>query len=161
MKLQLYGYCAVWHVEGAAGTEFELPDGRVERFAPTAFDRTLARGHDVRCDLLHNSELRLAYVSDGTARLWADAVGLRYEIDLLGEHARVARELVASGHIRGASSSFFGCESREFTEGGRRVLEHTEVHLVAFALTGCPAYRATSAAIRGGAPFEPEVGEQL
>ena len=160
MKLQLYGYAAVWHVEGDAGTEYILADGTVERFAMTAFDRALTRGCDVRADLLHNGELRLGYIGDGTVRLSVDAVGLRYEIDLSNELAELVRQMVAARTLRGASVRFREREAREYVERGRRVLEHTDVRLEAFSPVRYPAYTATTCAVRGAA-FEPEEGEQI
>ncbi|MBP3954014.1 HK97 family phage prohead protease [Gemmata sp. G18] len=168
---ELYGLACPFYRPDAPGTEYELPTGQweqygaeplYERFAPTAFDRVLRLRRNVRCDLLHNGEIRIGYTEDGVVRLWVDEVGLWYAADLsrcTGAHQ--LRELIASRSLRGASVRFIPREYRVFTEGGRRILEHTEVHLEAFSPVSSPAYTATTVGVRGGHPFEPIEGEQL
>ena len=68
---ELYGLAApFFDPADPAGTTYLMEDGRVERFGPTAFDRTLSRRRDVRCDFEHRGLIRLGYTGDGTVRLW-------------------------------------------------------------------------------------------
>ncbi|AWM40272.1 Caudovirus prohead protease [Gemmata obscuriglobus] len=157
---ELFGLVCPFYRAGDAGTEYELADGRFERFAPSAFERTLSRRRDVRCDLLHNGEIRLGYTSDGTVRLWTDAAGLWCSVRLTGAGGAYVRELVAGRTLRGASVSFYPRASRSFTVGGKRVLEHLDVDLVAFSPVASPAYLATTVTVRG-APLEVLEGEML
>jgi len=158
--MELFGIACPFYRAGDPGTEYELESGEWERFAPTAFDRALRRSN-VRCDLLHNEIIRLGYTGDGTVRLWADADGLHFAVDLArGGDGLYVAGLVADGMLRGASVSFYPRESRRFTDGGRRVVEHLDVDLVAFSPVRTPAYTATSVAVRG-VTLQPIEGAQL
>ncbi|VTR91854.1 Marine sediment metagenome DNA, contig: S01H1_L03343 (Fragment) OS=marine sediment metagenome GN=S01H1_10112 PE=4 SV=1: Peptidase_U35 [Gemmata massiliana] len=167
---EIYGIACPFYQPGDPGTEYEMTADRwraygdeslVERFAPTAFDRTLQR-RDVRCDLFHNNEVRVGYTSEGSVKLSVDRVGLRYVIDLSRcQSPYQIRELLALRSLRGASVSFYSRSSRQFVENGRRILEHLVIDLDSFALVRHPAYLATTVEIRGGRPFEMIEGEQI
>lgn len=64
-----------------AGTEFELWDNTFERLMPGCFQNAVAERDDVRGLFNHNPSYLLGRLSAETVRLFAEAGGLRYEID--------------------------------------------------------------------------------
>jgi HK97 family phage prohead protease len=95
----VHGYAAVYNVLS------EDLGGYKERIAPGAFSGVLDA--DVRALLNHNPDEVLGRTRSGTLRLFDEAKGLRFELDLpdspLGENMRSA---ISRGDIDGASFRF-------------------------------------------------------
>lgn len=154
----LAGYAARYYRADDPGTEYrvKLPDGRelAERIMPGAFDRA-AKDDDVRALFNHDPNALLGRTGAGTLRLYADAVGLRYEVDPPDtEVGRHVVELIRRGDLTGSSFGFVA-ERQAFPEhAGRRVRELHAVRLLDVGPVVYPAYGAASVGLRaddGGA----------
>ncbi len=125
-----------------------------ERFAPTAFDRALAAGPDIRALWNHNSDFPLGRTRNGTLRVDKDARGVRFE--LTPPATSWGADAVASirrGDVSGMSFGF--AAKREngdtWTKGGADgIAERTvlDAHLVELSPVTFPAYPATDVAVR-------------
>lgn len=123
----------------------------VERIAPTAFDRTLGEGADVRALLNHDPNWILGRNTAGTLTLKTDKRGLFAEITPPdNERGRYVIDAVTRGDIHGMSFSFRTMEDRwTFKKGAdpdeRELLD---VDLFDVGPTPFPAYPATTASAR-------------
>jgi HK97 family phage prohead protease len=146
----IVGYAAVYHREGESGTEYQLWDDYYERIQPGAFDRALQEKQDVRGLFNHSSDNVLGRTTSGTMRLIADAVGLRYEIDL--PDTQTARDLATSierGDVSGSSFAFtVVSEQIERSDDGPTYRNITDVNLFDVGPVTFPAYEATTSGIR-------------
>lgn len=148
----IVGYGAVFYRSDRPGTEYELARDMVERIAPSAFDSAMGRQDDVRALFNHDSNFVLGRTSAGTARMFTDKIGLRYEIDLPDTQA--GRDIAVSidrGDITGSSFAFVPASSgvEWTTEDGRDVRTITDLELLFdFGPVTYPAYDGTSSAIR-------------
>jgi HK97 family phage prohead protease len=134
--------------DGTPGTQYELFDGVVERFAPGAFDDHLKTSPDVVALYNHDPSIVLGRTPN-TLRLQADATGLHYEVDLPDTTA--ARDLkvsVSRGDIKGSSFAFVPTDV-EWTQDG-----NTDVRLIRGAKVfdvspvTKPAYGGSSVGLR-------------
>ena len=135
----IVGYAAVFYDPADAGTEFEVEPGVFERIMPGAFDGAVRAG-GVRAMAMHRGRLTL-----GTARIEADARGLRFEVPV--PDSRIGRNVaraVRSGRLTGGSFRFDGAVTRTRPEGGRSVRELTAVGLVHVGPVRVPAYRSAA-----------------
>jgi len=101
------GYAAVFYNSADPGTQYELWPGNVERIMPTAFDRAIREKDDCRALVNHNPDLLLGRTSAGTLKLFADTVGLGYEI--IPPNTQAAKDCIASierGDMTGSSFGF-------------------------------------------------------
>jgi HK97 family phage prohead protease len=128
--------------------------GFVEVIDPTAFNRTLGNEHnDVVVTFNHNNDNLLGRRSAGTARIEADEVGVRYQVELDPEdplHKRVERMLVR-GDLTGSSFTFsVTADGQEWSraEDGTRLRTLTQVRLIEGGPVTQPAYLDATAAIR-------------
>ena len=144
------GYAAVFYRQGNKGTQFDLWSGSVERIMPTAFDRAVAEGDDVRALFNHDPNQLLGRSPD-TLRLSVDKRGLKYEIDLpdtsTGRDVGVS---LARGDLSGSSFAFQVEEETWRQE--KKDLEVREVKSVRLFDVGpvtFPAYKATTSGVRG------------
>lgn len=144
----IVGYAAVFY-NGTPETEMRLDELElVERIAPGAFDRSLARGDDVVALLNHDENIILGRRAAGTLRLTSDAVGLRFEIDVpAAPSGQDIYEAVRRGDLRGASFAFYA-DAETFARGGEGepdVRTITEATLLDVGPCTWPAYEGTSA----------------
>ena len=101
----LTGYAALYnspsHVLSERGRKF------VEVIAPRAFDRTLQANPDITAHWTHNEDSRppLGRTAAGTWKVWSDAVGLRFALDL-PTWANDIKEAVFRGDVNGMSFRF-------------------------------------------------------
>lgn len=89
-------------------TETELFDGYFEKIDRSAFDDTLADGHNVFLIYHHNYENILASTRNNTLVLTKDDIGLRFKANINPNlsYGRDVYELISSGEIRGCSFGF-------------------------------------------------------
>lgn len=101
----LTGYAALYdspsHVLSERGRKF------IEVIAPKAFDRTLQANPDITAHWTHNEDSRppLGRTAAGTLKVWSDAVGLRFALDL-PTWANDIKEAVFRGDVNGMSFRF-------------------------------------------------------
>ena len=152
----IVGYGAVFYRADDPGTEYELFDNFFERVDPTAFDRVISEGQEVRGLFNHSPDHLLGRVPK-TMRLKTDKVGLRYEIDL--PDTTLGRDLLVSierGDLKGSSFSFDVVGQRFEKEDGREIRTLTDVNMFDVGPVTFPAYEATSAEVRSSAAKEIE-----
>jgi HK97 family phage prohead protease len=122
-----------------------------ERIAPGAFSRTLReRRKDVRAYLNHDSTFVLASRRSGTLELHEDDHGLAFRMQLPDTtYANDLRNLMRDGIVDSMSFGFTvqrnGDKWNE--DGTERTLTGVALHEISI-VTGYPAYRAASAALR-------------
>lgn len=141
---QLQGYAAVFNQRTDILGLFE------ERIAPGAFKDAIGRD-DVRALFNHDPNYVLGRTTAGTLRLFEDAKGLRYEVDLPDTQAgRDVSALVARGDVQGSSFSFqvkVEEESWDY-EAKPPVRTILRVKLYDVGPVTFPAYEQTSVAAR-------------
>lgn len=121
-----------------------------EWILPGAFGRTLKSRNEIKAFLNHNTDIVLGSTRAGTLRLEQDDKGLLAQISLPDTQA--GRDLavsVARGDVSGMSFGFSvpkGGDSWS-ADGTERTLREIALHEVS-PVTGFPAYRATTAAVR-------------
>ncbi len=154
-KPVLTGYAAKY------GTDSKPIFGEfVETIAPDAFKRTVAEAViDVRALFNHSKDALLGRRGSGTLRLFNDATGLRFELDVpdttLG---RDTLELVRRNDIYGMSFAFRTVKDAWVypaarTDMARRTL--LDVDLYDVSPVTDPAYEDTSIAVRSYADNQP------
>lgn len=147
-------------VEGHAAVFERLSQnlgGFVEQIAPSAFDRSLGDGPDVRALINHDASRLLGRTRSGTLRLSTDSVGLAYEIDM--PDRQDARDLLVSmerGDISHSSFAFFvmrdGDEWSETDQGmPLRTLTALSIHNGDVSPVTYPAYEDTDSGVAGRA----------
>lgn len=153
----LSGYAAVFHVPGDGRTEYRMNVGGrqiVERFSRGAFANVLAKNPDVVAVLDHEISSReiIGRTGSGTLRLWEDATGLGYEVQLPQRSSvRDMVEQVERRDISGSSLGFLPADGGERfeKEGKVEVRWIDEVgRLRDVGPTGFPAYEGTSVSVR-------------
>ena len=158
----LVGYGAVFHDPAVPGTEYKLGRGLKERIMPTAFDRALKEGQDVRGLFNHDANCLLGRCSAGTMKLSKDIKGLRYEITPPDtQTGRDVVELVKRGDLTGSSFSFRPV-MQKFVVGATGEDDIRELHDVDLFDTGpvsFPAYDAATAGLRSLGDLPAEVRE--
>jgi len=146
---KIVGYAAVFYDARDAGTEYELWPGAKERILPTAFDRALADGDDVRALFNHDPNNLLGRTTAGTMKLEKFAKGLRYTIN--PPNTQLGKDIAE--HLRrgdvGGSSFAFCVEDDEWREeSGISVREIRSVRLLDCGPVTYPAYGSTTAGLR-------------
>lgn len=128
--------------------------GFFEYITPSAFNKTLADGADVRALFDHESSKLLGRVKNGSLRLRSDEVGLHIECDLPDtSYAVDAYNLIKNDYNRGMSFGFIPIkeewEVQEIDGEERNVCYLLEVRLleVSFCVS-FPAYEATTSNAR-------------
>ena len=143
------GYASVFF-DGTERTEFELFPGVRERVDPSAFDKTLSRGDDVRALFNHDPTQILGRSTSGTLRLRTDAIGLRYDVDL-GESsiARDVAEHIQRRDVTGSSFAFLIREEDwETLESGVDIRTIKQADLFDVGPVTFPAYEGSSVELK-------------
>ena len=126
--------------------------GFFEYITPTAFNKTLADGSDVRALVNHNTDQLIGRVSNGSLKLESKEDGLYIECTLPDtQYARDAYELIKGGYNNGLSFGFSIINEDYAYEDGFEVHYLREVRLyeVSFAVS-FPAYEGTNATVVRG-----------
>ena len=128
--------------------------GFYEYITPTAFNKTLADGADVRAFMNHDTNKLLGRVKNNSLRLRSDEVGLHIECELPDtEYARDVYNLISGGYNRGMSFGFSTVKDKwdEAEEDGRMVpvchLIEVRLYEVSFCVS-FPAYEGTNSQAR-------------
>lgn len=117
--------------------------GFVEVVRRSAFDQTLAAGHDLIAQVDHQG-MPIGRRSAGNLQVTIDDVGLRYEIEVRTSHGRAAAETIGAGLIIGSSFAFATrADDWGYTEQGYPLRELREVELFELGPVANPAYRDT------------------
>lgn len=152
---RLRGYAIVFH-----RLSLDLGGFR-ERIVPTAVERTLRDGADVRALVDHDSSKVIGRTRAGTLRLDADGHGLRVDID--PPDTTVARDLLESvrrGDITGMSFAFKTIKDDWDREDGQaiRIVEDMEIYEV--SVVSFPAYPQTDVSVAQRSLREFEAAQQ-
>lgn len=155
---QIRGYAIVWNTLSEDLGWFR------EKVAPTACDKDLASGADVRAFFNHDSGLVLGRRSANTLRLSKDATGLAIEIDIPDcQWASDLRVSMKRGDINQMSFGFLVREDGDSIErctfdekdpdkwGYLRTL--LDIELIEVSIVSIPAYSATTAIVRSAQRF--------
>ena len=128
--------------------------GFYEYITPSAFNKTLADGADVRAFQNHDTTLLLGRVKNGSLRLRSDEVGLHIECDLPDtSYGENVYNLIRDGYNTGMSFGFTTVQDRWETQeiDGRLVdvcyLLEVRLYEVSFCVS-FPAYEATNSKAR-------------
>lgn len=128
--------------------------GFYEYITPSAFNKTLSDGADVRAFMNHDTNKLLGRVKNGSLRLRSDEFGLHIECDLPNtEYARDVYNLIADGYNTGMSFGFTTIQDRwEQQEIDGRMedvcyLLEVRLYEVSFCVS-FPAYEATNSQAR-------------
>ncbi|MDR2726011.1 MAG: HK97 family phage prohead protease [Candidatus Adiutrix sp.] len=142
---KLAGYAAVFDQPADVA-------GFVEVIKPGAFRDSLA-DRDILAMIDHQPSKILGRTKSGTLRLWEDARGLAFEIDLPDTSA--GRDLLAlaeRGDLGGCSFGFTVPEGgQRWDQGKRREITRAVVHEISI-VHAWPAYSGTSVEARQKAP---------
>lgn len=128
--------------------------GFYEYITPTAFNKTLADGADVRAFMNHDTNKLLGRVKNNSLRLRSDEFGLHIECELPDtEYARDVYNLIRGGYNQGMSFGFSTVQDKwdEMEENGRMVpvchLIEVRLYEVSFCVS-FPAYEGTNSQAR-------------
>lgn len=134
--------------DGTPGTQYELFDGVVERFAPNAFDAHLKENPDVVALWNHDANHVLGRTPN-TLHLKTDTRGLHYEVELPDTQA--ARDLkvsIARGDVKKSSFAFVPTEVEWTRDGATDVRLIRQARLFDVSPVTSPAYGGTSVGLR-------------
>lgn len=142
---RLSGYAAVFN---SPSEDF---GGWSERIDPSAFQRTLAEGADVRQLVEHDPARIVGRTKNKTLRLSTDEVGLKFECDL--PDTSIARDLIISverGDLDACSFGFITQSDKYDTDKSTGHVTRTllDVDLLDTSVVCFPAYPATSVGVR-------------
>jgi HK97 family phage prohead protease len=158
-KKVITGYAAAFYRAGDAGTEFELGDNMVERIMPGTFDRAISERQDVRGLRNHNPDFLLGRTTSGTCRLFVDAKGLKYEIDVPETNAgKDTVEMIQRGDMTGSSFMFRAKRVTWVETDGLDVRQIEDVDLYDVGPVTFPAYEATTTGLRSAEGLRAEWG---
>lgn len=153
--MTFHGYAAVFN------SASEDLGGFREQIEPGAFSRTLKRDRDIRMFLNHNTDTLLATKRAGTLRLAEDEKGLAVDADLPDTTAgRDLATLLKRGDVSTMSFGFQVVKDSWDEDRKERTLREVRLFEVS-AITGWPAYGATSAHVRHLAEDMGEDGDAL
>ena len=129
--------------------------GWYEYIAPTAFNKTLADGADVRALWNHDTTKLLGRVKNKSLRLTSDEIGLHIECDLPDtQYARDVYNLIKDGYNNGLSFGFTVVQDRweeQEDENGVRFPVCTLLEVRLYEVSFCvsfPAYEGTNSEAR-------------
>lgn len=147
---KLRGYPIVFH---SLSEDF---GGWRERILPSAVDRTLREGLDVRAYFEHDPSKVLARTKSGTLSLWKDAHGLRMEAqpDTAQQWVRDLMRSIKRGDISGMSFRFRALTDDWRMEDGVPVREVSDMVIGEVSVVSEPAYPATDVAFRSLQSFQ-------
>jgi uncharacterized protein len=141
------GYGAVFDTKSRdLGGFLEIVDSR-------AFNKSLGDGGNVLCRFDHSNSALLGTTQAKTLRLWTDAKGLLYEVDLPECRADIF-EMVQRGDLRNSSFAFQAFdESWEPGPGGTPVRTLLSCRLIDVSPVVDPAYFDATVGLRSLAAF--------
>jgi HK97 family phage prohead protease len=126
-----------------------------EIIRPSAVDRTLREGLDVRAYFNHDTDKVLGRTSAGTLRLQKDGHGLRAEIS--PPNTAMAKDLMVSikrGDISGMSFRFRALDDEWHLEDGMPIREVADMVIGEVSIVSEPAYPDTEVAVRSLREFQ-------
>ena len=150
---RIEGYGAVFFdSSNPGGTSFDLrrSAGFIERFAPGAFDESLAGSESIVSYYNHNAERMLGQTDGGTLSLAKDDKGIRYSIPFQAgdpDHEYVAGK-IQNQIVRGSSIHALVTDFSTSKEQGQKVVTITRAVLFEIGPVASPAYRSTTAKLR-------------
>ena len=157
---EIGGYAAVFDRESENLGTF------VERVSRSCFNSSRADGWPgVICRFNHDDSYVLGTTQGHTLRVWTDETGLQYTVDV-PEHRGDVLELVARGDVANSSFAFIAHEvDWGYSDQGYPTRTLLQAKLIDVAPVTVPAYRSTTAALRGlsrylGVPFEDVIALQ-
>ena len=119
-----------------------------ERIAPGATTRSLKSRNEVKAFVNHDTNLVIGSTRAGTLRLSEDDKGLLTQIDLPDvTYARDLAENIRIGNVSGMSFGFSVVKDKWNDDYSERTIHELRLHEVS-VVTGFPAYRQTTAAVR-------------
>ena len=146
------GLGAPFYRAGDPGTEYRIGQNMMERYDPQAFEETIIRD-DIVASFNHNLDNLLGRSGAGTLRLWTDARGLHFKVQMGDTTAhRDTMERIERGDVIGASVMFMIEDSendQEFTRDGEtdiRLIKRAK--LIEIGPVAKPAYESTTADMR-------------
>jgi HK97 family phage prohead protease len=138
--------------------------GFVEQVAPSAFEESVNREHDVRALFNHDPNIVLGRTRSGTLKLRNDDIGLEYEAEG-NMKKRSVRDLVADIERQDVDQSSFGFRTLEddwsTTDEDYPLRTLIRVRLYDVSPATIPAYPDTTVAIRSLADITEQPIEEL
>jgi HK97 family phage prohead protease len=135
------GYAIRWDVPSE-------PLPFTERIAPGATTRSLRSRNEVKAFVNHDTNLVIGSTRAGTLRMTEDDKGLLAQIDLPDtSYARDLSVSVQRGDVSGMSFGFSVVKDDWSDDYSQRTIKELRLHEVS-VVTGFPAYRQTTAAVR-------------
>jgi len=135
------GYAIRWDVPSE-------PLPFTERIAPGATTRSLKSRNEIKGFINHDTNLVIGSTRAGTMRLTEDDKGLLAQIDLPDTtYARDLSVSVQRGDVSGMSFGFSVVRDEWSEDYSQRTISELRLHEVS-VVTGFPAYRQTTAAVR-------------
>lgn len=120
----------------------------IERIAPGAVTRSLKSRNEIKAFVNHNTDLVLGSTRSGTLRMNENDQGVPVTIDLPDTtYGRDLSKSVARGDVSGMSFGFSVVKDKWSNDGAQRTITELRLHEVS-VVTGFPAYRQTTAAVR-------------
>ncbi|WP_431798894.1 HK97 family phage prohead protease [Halobacillus andaensis] len=131
--------------------------GFFEQVDKSAFNRTLADGHNIFGLYNHDSDKILGSTKTGSLQLSVDDVGLRFSLKINPKvsYASDTYELIKSGDCEGCSFGFYVTDEEfEYLEDGTELRTIKELELLEVTLTPFPAYLSSTASCRSYDAFK-------
>jgi HK97 family phage prohead protease len=145
------GYAAVYDSSSAPLTDAHTGRTFIERIAPGAFKRALARKPDVRLLVNHDPSLLLARTKSGTLRLFEDINGLKIDATLPDTQlAHDVLTLLRRGDMDQMSFGFHTLKDEWSEAGGVPVRTLIDLTIDDVSVVTYPAYPATMVHARSG-----------
>lgn len=145
---KIRGVASVFY-NGEPGTEYRLWKNTVERIMPTAFDRVIDEGDDVRALFNHSADQVLGRTKSGTLSLEIRDDGLHYSVEPAETTVyRDVAEMIKRGDVDGSSFGFEILDEKWKREGELEVREIYSVKLYDVSPVTFPAYEGTAVGLR-------------
>lgn len=125
--------------------------GFYEEINNGAFDKTLAKGHNIYAMYNHNSDMILGSTRGSSLRLNVDKVGLHFELKINDNisYSKDLYELVRNKDIDGCSFGFYVLDDEwTYTEDNVDLRIIKELELIEVTITPFPAYLDSEASCR-------------
>lgn len=119
-----------------------------EQIDKRAFDRTLAKGHNIFAMYNHNSDKILGSTKSGSLTLSTDDIGLRFSLQINPNvsYAKDVYELVKSGDVEGCSFGFIALEEQwDIQDDDSELRTILDLELIECTITPFPAYEESEA----------------